>query len=122
MTYGCRIPPPVVEADMEHNEVEAVFARVARAAGCRTKLIVENSPAMTAWTDGRVVHVTDTLIARMPERELAAVVGHELGHIVERHIATSNSHFEKLRAALSSAFAGDSLESVIAAAVVHAVL
>jgi predicted Zn-dependent protease len=112
----------VAAADMDHARIQDVFRRVACAAECATPLVVANASEMRAWTDGTTVYVTDALIRGMTEREVAAVLGHELGHVVERHIETSNTERDHLRESLRSSFPDDWLASVVATAVVEVAL
>jgi predicted Zn-dependent protease len=110
------------EPHMNMDRLQDVFKRVAGAAGRPTVLEVVRRNDANAWTDGDKVYVTDALVANMPEREIAAVLGHELGHVVERHIAATNSELDRLHETLTASFSGDSLGSVIASGVVAVAL
>ena len=50
-------------------------------------LIVEFDARANAWTAGGRIHVTDTLLDVLDERELAAVIAHELAHLARRDAA-----------------------------------
>jgi beta-barrel assembly-enhancing protease len=103
---------------VDRSDLRTVFERVARAAAQSTKLEIVRSHKRNAWTDGTTVYVTDSLVASMPEREVAAVLGHELGHVVERHIATTTAELERIHQKFTSEFPAGSLDHVIASAVV----
>ncbi|TPG13191.1 M48 family metalloprotease [Sphingomonas oligophenolica] len=101
--------------------VEAVGRRIAVQSGLSSspqafdvKLL--NSPVENAFAiPGGYVYVTRNLVALMnDEAELAAVMGHEVGHVAARHsakrqsAATRNSIFGSLGQAIVGAIAGNS--------------
>jgi heat shock protein HtpX len=50
-------------------------------------LVVEYDADANAWTAGGRIHVTDTLLELLDERELEAVLAHELAHLARRDAA-----------------------------------
>jgi predicted Zn-dependent protease len=107
---------------MDQGRIQNVFRQVAAAAGTSTPLVVVDNSRPSAWTDGDSVFITKALITKLPEREIAAVLGHELGHVVERHIETTKVERNRLRQHLTSSFKNDSLAGAVAAAVVEVAL
>src|SRR5688572_14414195 len=85
---------------MNQESLRGVVRRVARAAGVRARLVVLRDSCQRAWTDGETVYVTTTLVSSLPEPEVAAVVAHELAHIIGRHVPNTKQGIEDLRTAI----------------------
>lgn len=81
----------------DRPELHNAFQRLAKAAKVDSKLKIVQSREVNAWTDGKDVFVTTSLVDKLPNDELAAVIGHELGHIVHRHVETHNDDLQTLR-------------------------
>jgi len=107
---------------VDRSKLQALFRKVAAAAGQPTSLRVVRSRQRNAWTDGTCVWVTTALVSELGERELAAVLGHELGHIVERHLPTTRAARRQLREQLYRRVSGDWLAMLAASAVVESAL
>jgi heat shock protein HtpX len=50
-------------------------------------VVVEYDALANAWTAGGRIHVTDTLLERLDDRELEGVLAHELAHLARRDAA-----------------------------------
>ncbi len=51
------------------------------------ELVVENDVVANAWTAGGRIHLTSELVDRLDQRELEAVLAHELAHLARRDAA-----------------------------------
>jgi len=87
---------------MEHEELKKMFARVSIAARVKTSLVIVRGSQRNAWTDGKKVYVTTSLIESLPEDQVAAAVAHELGHIIGRHVPDTEKALEELRGRIYS--------------------
>lgn len=74
-----------------------MFSRISRAAHVKARLVVVQDAHPGAWTDGDKVFMTTGLVDSLPEDQVAAAVGHELGHIIGRHIPNTREAVEQLR-------------------------
>jgi len=79
-------------SESEEPALHAAAARVAEAAGIiKPRLVVIDSPALNAFAAGRnefhaTVGVTRGLLKALEPHELEGVLGHEMGHIVNRDV------------------------------------
>jgi heat shock protein HtpX len=79
-------------SESEEPALHAAVLRVAKAAGIvKPRLVVIDSPALNAFAAGRdefhaTVGVTRGLLDALEPHELDGVVGHEIGHIVNRDV------------------------------------
>lgn len=79
-------------SESEEPALHAAAARVAKAAGIvKPRLVVIDSPALNAFAAGRdefhaTVGVTRGLLDALEPHELEGVLGHEIGHIVNRDV------------------------------------
>ena len=79
-------------SESEEPALHAAAARVAKAAGIiKPRLVVIDSPALNAFAAGRnefhaTVGVTRGLLTALEPHELEGVIGHEIGHIVNRDV------------------------------------
>jgi hypothetical protein len=53
--------------------------------GCQASFELKVGPGLTAASDGQGVQIGSAFFARYPEDEVAAVVAHEMAHLVLRH-------------------------------------
>ena len=74
----------------DRQRVEAAIERLALVAGVRRpKAVVEADPAPLSWTTALTpgsagIHVTTGMLDRLEDRELQAVLAHELTHLLHR--------------------------------------
>lgn len=80
-----------------------MFTRVSTAAHVKTSLVIVRNANRTAWTDGDKIYVTTSLVESLPEDQVAAVVSHEFGHIIAKHIATTEAALHDLRTRIYNA-------------------
>jgi len=79
-------------SESEEPALHAAAARVAKAAGTiKPRLVVIDSPALNAFAAGRnefhaTVGVTRGLLTALEPHELEGVIGHEIGHVVNRDV------------------------------------
>jgi heat shock protein HtpX len=79
-------------SESEEPVLHAAAARVAKAAGIvKPRLVVIDSPALNAFAAGRdefhaTVGVTRGLLDALEPHELEGVLGHEIGHVVNRDV------------------------------------
>ena len=79
-------------SESEEPKLHEAAARVAKAAGIvKPRLVVIDSPALNAFAAGRserhaTVGVTRGLIDALEPHELDGVLGHEIGHVVNRDV------------------------------------
>jgi heat shock protein HtpX len=79
-------------SESEEPALHAAAARVAKAAGIvKPRLVVIDSPALNAFAAGRdefhaTVGVTRGLLETLEPHELDGVLGHEIGHVVNRDV------------------------------------
>lgn len=83
--YGCREP-----TREESDRLRAPWADVLRRAGTpagRYRLMVVESEELNAYASGGgIVTVTTLAVRKLPPRRLEAVLAHELGHHLRRHL------------------------------------
>lgn len=83
--YGCREP-----TREETQRLEVPWTGVLRRAGVdpgRFHLMVVESDDLNAYaSDGDIVTVTSLAVRKLPARRLEAVLAHELGHHLRRHL------------------------------------
>nr|WP_246348588.1 M48 family metallopeptidase [Sphingomonas aerophila] len=58
---------------------------IAASPGCQASFELKVGPGLTAASDGQGVQIGSAFFARWPEDEVAAVVAHEMAHLVLRH-------------------------------------
>jgi predicted Zn-dependent protease len=104
---------------MRRDLLENVFNRVACTAGTAADLVIVDSSQQNAWTDGDKVYVTSALVDHLPEDHVAATVGHELGHVIARHIPNNKKATEELRKQLYGGARCTGLEGLFATAVIE---
>jgi len=69
-------------------EASRLLERLCMLADMRVpELVVEPGPMATAWTAGGRIHVTRPLLKLLDDRELEAVLAHELAHLAHRDAA-----------------------------------
>ena len=79
-------------SESEEPKLHAAAARVAKAAGIvKPRLVVIDSPALNAFAAGRdeyhaTLGVTRGLLDTLEAQELDGVLGHEIGHILNRDV------------------------------------
>ena len=79
-------------SESEEPKLHAAAARVAKAAGIvKPRLVVIDSPALNAFAAGRdeyhaTLGVTRGLVDALDPQELDGVLGHEIGHVLNRDV------------------------------------
>lgn len=104
------------------QNLERIFPKLARAAGVNAKLRIVRSSEVNAWTDGNDVYLTTSLVETLPGEQVAAVIGHELGHIIHRHGERSAEELDKLRSRLYSDNSSTGMERFFAKAIIETAL
>ena len=67
---------------------EELLERLCMRADMRTpELVVEHGPVASAWTAGGEIHVTRKLLSLLDDREVEAVLAHEVAHLARRDAA-----------------------------------
>lgn len=95
--------------------VAGVATRIAGAAGAEIapyRVTVLNSPSINAFVSpGGYLYLTRGLMSLAnDEAELASVIGHEIGHVAERHLAQRHAAAVVLGAIDGSGVAGEEME------------
>ena len=79
------------------QSLERIFKNLARSANVESDLVIVSSSEVNAWTDGNNIYLSTSLVDSLPEEQLAAVIGHEFGHIIRDHIGRSVEDLQQLR-------------------------
>lgn len=77
-------------------------------------LHVVESEIANAWTDGTAVFVTGALVEQLEVDEVAAILGHELAHVLRDDVEQARSMREECMTRLSQGVAGGSFAGSVA--------
>jgi Zn-dependent protease with chaperone function len=104
---------------MNPSQVPDLFKTLCQRVGINAKVEIVDSSDPGAWTDGKDVQITTATLQSLNEAQVAAILGHELGHVMLNHLTSNERELSYLRSRLSSSlppgFAG-----VVASALIEA--
>ncbi len=93
------VTPNSAHSAVSFQQVKNVFSHVQNTAGYHVVLHYSKDPYANAWCDYRGITITQGMLNDLnTEAEVAAVLGHELGHFVKRDPVTGASVTKELRA------------------------